>query len=30
MDAIANKKSLAGDPDRGAAHIAPDCAGQNF
>src|SRR5581483_6852176 len=30
MDALANQTSLAGDPDRGAAHIAPDCTGQNF
>jgi acyl-CoA dehydrogenase len=30
MDALANKKSPTGDPDRGAAHIAPDCAGANF
>src|SRR5581483_4289074 len=30
MDALANQKSLTGDPDRAAAMIAPDCAGQNF
>jgi hypothetical protein len=30
MDALASKTSLTGDPDRGAAHIAPDCAGLNF
>jgi alkylation response protein AidB-like acyl-CoA dehydrogenase len=30
MDALANQKSLTGDPDRGAARLAPDCAGANF
>src|ERR1700761_743826 len=30
MDALANKTSLAGDPDRAAAAIAPDCTGLNF
>jgi acyl-CoA dehydrogenase len=30
MDALASKKSLTGDPDRGAGYIAPDCTGQNF
>jgi AidA-like protein len=30
MDALADQKSLAGSTDRGAAHIAPDCAGLNF
>src|ERR1700730_2327900 len=30
MDALANRKSLTGDPDRAAATIAPDCTGLNF
>src|SRR5690348_16497894 len=30
MDAFASQKSLTGGPDRGAATIAPDCAGLNF
>ena len=30
MDARASQTSLTDAPDRGAAHIAPDCAGLNF
>jgi len=30
MDALASNQPLAGASDRGAAHLAPDCAGQNF
>jgi alkylation response protein AidB-like acyl-CoA dehydrogenase len=30
MDTLASRKSLTGDPARGAAHIAPDCTGANF
>jgi len=30
MDALASNQPLAGASDRGAAHLAPDCSGQNF
>src|ERR1700761_9088553 len=30
MDALANRTSLTGDPDRAAAYLAADCTGQNF